>query len=110
MCQAQFEILVHLRVGKYLFLGRCECSWNVSFSTLINVCKRRSGAPNIYGMNPTLSNWHMAKKLLLMIYDLNLICSIKIYKKRIENIWVNVLLEIPAYNKISTPDVTFSKS
>ena len=31
-------------------------------------------------------------------------------EKRIENIWVNVLFEIPAYNKISTPDVTFSKS
>ena len=101
---------MHSRVGQYLILGRCKYSWNVSFSALINVCKRRSGAPNIYGMNPTLSNWPMTKELMLMIYDLNLICSIKIYKKRIENIWVDLVFETPAYNKISTRDVTFSKS
>ena len=101
---------MHSRVGQYLILGRCEYSWNVSFSALINVCKRRSGAPNIYGTNPTLSNWPMTNELMLMIYDLNLICSIKINKKRIEDIWVDLVFDTPAYNKISIPDVTFSKS
>jgi hypothetical protein len=52
----------------------------------------------------------MTKELMLMIYDLNLICIIKIYKKHIENIWVDLVFETPAYNKISTRDVTFSKS
>ncbi len=101
---------MHSRVGQYLILGRCEYSWTVSFSALINVCKRRSGAPNIYGMNPTLSNWPMTKELMLMIYDLNLICSIKIDKKGIENIWVEVVCETTAYKKISTREVAISKS
>ena len=52
----------------------------------------------------------MTKELMLMIYDLNLICSVKTYKKRIENIWVDLMFETPAYNKISTRDVMFSKS
>ena len=35
-------------IGEFVsisILECCECRWNVSFSTLINVCKRRSGAP-----------------------------------------------------------------